>query len=430
MADISLRDLGSSIENVLTPTASSRNRFSMSDTDFTDIGKEINRMLMGSEEETPQPKLKAKPRGFIAETASALSSGVVQTGEALAGTAEMAVIPGAGTARKYLQDLQGNDMLARPDYLKEGTVLDNPERLSDWRWWTRSLGENLPNMVTMMFPGVAAIKGAQALNWGAKAIRAAGLSGAWTGSMAIEAGSAYSQAKQEMAQNGTFDAPTIERVATMEGLAAGTVNSIIELLPFDNLFLRQAGADRLVKRIVRQAFLEGSTETAQEAVNVLVEKMGHKPDQKLSDNIGRMLEAGIIGGTMGGMAGGTVGTRVHSRNVKRYNDLADSLGIREDVTQWKKDGLSDEAIAGKVSETLKKNREMSENINADLPEDKQMPVLSPDIDAKEMTSYLLYGKGAGIITEFSPEPGIIGKQVESARDKVYRAMGMKVKSTV
>jgi len=376
-----------------------------------------------------QPPAKPeKPRGVIAETVSALASGVVQTGEAIAGTVEMLGVPGAGSAREYLQELQENSALKRPDYLKEETVWEHPKRMGDWRWWVRSLGENLPNMVTMMLPGYAALRGAQAANWGAKAIRGAALTGAWSGSMTLEAGSAYTQAKQEMAQAGTFDADTIERVATMEGLAAGTVNSLIELLPFDNLFLKQAGADRLVKRFVRQAFLEGSTESAQEGVNILVEKLGHKPDQTLLDNIGRILESGIIGGALGGAAGGTIGTSVHKKQVKQYNSLAEQLGVKDAVFALKDAGVTDQEIAAQLDTRINEIRTKLEETppGADAitggteVKDIAQKQTIPEVDGKEMVSYLLYGDG-----KYTPPPGTFGRAATKTKKGVLGMFGMK-----
>ena len=413
MPDPAMQDIGTSISRTLNQPGSPS---ALSMSDYTNIGRDISSMLWTQEDE-PKPKPKTVPRSALAETASALGSGLAQTAEGIAGAGEMIGIPGAGKARKYFNELQDTESLARPDYLKEGTFLDKPERLADWRWWIRSLGENLPNMASMMIPGLGAVKVAQAMNWGTKAIRAAGLVGAWTGSMTLEAGSAYSQAKEEMTQTGKYDAPTIEKIATMEGLAAGTANSIIELLPFDNLFLRQAGADRLVKRIVRQSLLEGGTETAQEAVNVLVEKMGHKPDQNLSDNIGRLLEAGIIGGTMGGAAGGTIGTRVHSQNVKMYNKLAEDLQIKDDISGWKAEGLPEKEIVENVSRRLKDIAER-ETSTTDLPS------LAADIDSEELVSHVLYGSG-----DRKQSPGIISRQAVTARAKILRALGMKEKTT-
>ena len=130
----------------------------------------------------------------LEEAASALGSGLVGVGESIGGTMEMLGIPLGRDAREYWQKVGEHKSLQRPEYLQEGTILDHPERLSDWRWWTRSLGENAPNMAAMMLPGLAAMKGAKLAGWGMKAIKTAGLIGGFGGAAVAEGGSAYSQA--------------------------------------------------------------------------------------------------------------------------------------------------------------------------------------------------------------------------------------------
>lgn len=382
-----------------------------------------------------RPGAKKKPeelRGVLAETASALGAGLASTAEAIGATAEMIGIPGGKTAREEWQRIGQSDALRRPDYLQEGTVWEKPERLADWRWWARSFGENLPNTVSMMLPGIAAVRGAQALGWGLKAIRAAGLAGSWSGSMTLEAGSAYGQAKDEMTKAGVLDADSVERIATLEGITAGTVNSLIEMLPFENLFLRQAGADRFLKRIVRQTLWEGGTEAGQEAVNIFVEKLGHKPDQNLLDNIGRILESGIIGGMMGGAMGGTLGTHEHRRNVKHYNALGEQLGVNELVYSLKDAGTPDREIVAQLDARIKELRGETDAAEekappvsyalaggAEVKDVAQKPVI-PEVDAQEMVSYLLYGEG-----KYTPPAGIFGRATNRAKKGVLGVFGMK-----
>ncbi|MCX5819737.1 MAG: hypothetical protein NT047_07485 [Deltaproteobacteria bacterium] len=381
----------------------------------------------------PAAKKPAPPRGVFAESASALGAGIVSTAESMGATAEMIGIPGGKAVREKMKEVGESDMLRRPDYLQNVDIWKQPGVMTDWRWWVRSLGENAPNMATMMLPGVAAIRAARAADLGVKAIRAAGLAGSWTGSMALEAGSAYGQAKDEMTQAGTLDPDSIEKIATLEGITAGTVNSLIEMLPFDNLFLKQAGADRFVKRIVRQTLLEGSTEGFQEAVNIYVEKLGHKPDQNLSDNIGRILESGIIGGMMGGMAGGTIGTVEHRRNVQHYNALGDQLGVKDTVFSLKDAGMPDQEIARLVDTRIKdirtKNDETPKGADwisgGDEIKDAARKLVIPEVDSKEMVDYLLYGAG-----KYTPPPGLFGNTTTRAKRGVLGMFGMKEKVPV
>jgi len=374
-------------------------------------GEEPKRKTRKAEEQKPE-----ELRGFFGETVSALGAGVIQTMEGIAATAEMIGVPGGETARKEWQRIGQSDALRRPDYLAEGDVLSDPGRLADWRWWVRSLGENTPNLVAMYIPGVAAARAAQGAAWGARAItlfgqrltaaRIAGLGGAYAGSFTLEAGGAYGSAKDEMTREGILDADTIERIATLEGLTAGATNAVIELLPFDNLILKQAGADRLVKRLIRQGFVEGATEGVQEAVNIAVEKLGHKPDQAWSDNIGRILESAIIGGALGAGAGGTIGTAVHRGNIKRYETLGEKLGLTDLVVSYKDQGVADKEIAAEVEKRVEELRGFS---RIDPADEKKAAVsyalggnetketakdnLIPEIAAEEMTSYLLYATG-------------------------------------
>lgn len=275
-------------------------------------------------------------RGFLEEAVSALGLGAVSTLGAIGGTAEMLGIPGGKTAREYWEQVGQRESLGRPEYLQEGTVWEHPERLVDWRWWTRSLAENAPNMAAMMLPGLGAMKGARLLGWGAKAIKTVALAAGWSGAFTVEAGYTYNQAKKEMAGQGYSD-QEIEQIATMEGLTVGVINGILEILPFKALFLDKIGAPRIIRRIIRQAWIEGTTETAQEAVNIYVEKLGHKPDQTLSDNIGRLLESGIIGGALGGGAGLTLGRYgIEEEGIKEEPPIGesgspDNAGLIKDI---------------------------------------------------------------------------------------------------
>jgi|GEM_PF-1026565 len=251
----------------------------------------------------PGAKEPEDPRGPLEEVGSALGAGAASTMESIGGTMEMAGIPGGATTREYYRDLGESPSLRRPAYLAEGTVVEHPERLLDWRWWVRSLGENTPTMAAMMLPGLGAMRAARLAGWGEKAIRTVSLAGAFGGAATVEAGAAYSEAKDEMIREG-WDPVTTEQTATLEGITIGIANGILEILPFDTLFLKSTGAHRIIKKIVRQALTEGGTEMAQEAVSIYVESLGHKPEQGFRENVGRIVESGIIGTVLGGGVGG------------------------------------------------------------------------------------------------------------------------------
>lgn len=314
----------------------------------------------GRQEEISKRAAMSKPRGVLKEAASALGAGVVSTGESIAGAGEMIGIPGARGAREYLQEVGEAESLARPEDLQEGTIVEHPERLADWRWWVRSLGENIPNMAAMMLPGGLAWKGAKAAGWGYKAIKTAALSGAFSGAATVEAGAAYTQAKKEMDEFGYAD-DVIERVATAEGLIVGTANGILEMLPFDNLFLRSTGASGIIRRIVRQAVFEGSTEMAQETVSLAVEQWGHQPDVELKTAIGRVLESGIIGGVLGGGAG-AVFQRTEDRGQRTEKEKDQPISTTGQETT--RVGLAEIAAA---EEERKEKARRVEKAKADAP---------------------------------------------------------------
>src|SRR5574343_1833377 len=167
------------------------------------------------------------PRGPIDETVSALGAGFAQTGQAIGGTMEMLGVPGGQKIREEWQAIGELPSLQRPTYLQQ----DDKIRGGDWRWWVRNVGENIPNFAMMYGVGGAAGTVAKIAGAGSKAISRAALAGGFGGSFTMEAGSQYAQAKSEMLEEGYTDPDEIERVATMEGLVAGTVNTIIEMIP-------------------------------------------------------------------------------------------------------------------------------------------------------------------------------------------------------
>ena len=250
----------------------------------------------------------AKEGSTLTDIPKALVRGIDTVGAGLGGTMEMFGI-GLGTDIKELyQKRAERPEIAKPQYLQEGTVVSHPERLADPRWWVNLVGENLPNMAMMMAPGAAGYGIAKGLGMGAKGVAAMATGGAMTGSFTIEAGSAYNDAKAEMLQMG-YPVDQAESVATIEGSVVGTVNAILEVLPF-NILLKNPGGKKLLARIVRQGLWEGGTEGVQENVNMLATQLGHKPDVKLKDWIGRTVESGLAGLALGGGAGVFEGSKI------------------------------------------------------------------------------------------------------------------------
>ncbi|MCP3686577.1 MAG: hypothetical protein GY861_28395, partial [bacterium] len=239
-------------------------------------------------------------RGFVAEVGTSLALGIDKAGEAIGGFMEMTKIPGGTQLKEYYKERSERPEIQASEEFREGTVVDNPERLIDWKWWTRLGGENLPNMLMMMGPGAAGLRFGKAMKMGQAGLRKMALGGAVTGAFTLESGSAYNQAKQEMEAQGGRTPEEIEGIATLEGVSVGVANSILEVLPFDSLLFKTSGGDKLLKRIVRHGMLEGSTESIQEGVNILAEQLGHAPDAELKDQIGRVIESGLAGILLGG----------------------------------------------------------------------------------------------------------------------------------
>jgi len=343
-------------------------------------------------------KAEAAPaRGFLKEAASALGAGVISTAESIAGTYEMLGLPGGKIAKGYWGEVGEHEALRRPSYLQEETVWENPDRLMDWRWWTRSLGENIPNMAAAVLPGLGALKGAKLLGWGSRAMKLAGTVGFWTGAATIEAGAAYNQAKEEMKQMG-YTEQDIERTATVEGITVGIVNGLLESYPFKVLFLNKLKAAnpvaRVVKRLVRQAWIEGKTETVQEGVNILAEKLGHKPDLEWKDNIGRLLESGIIGFALGGGAGATLGKyaaeeEIGEKREEREEDqgMSDSVHMATDIGQEPiiKTTLTERLAEREKENIRKKASDLIDSIIIDEEEHaaEQAVVREPGIETAE-----------------------------------------------
>lgn len=239
--------------------------------------------------------------GAIAEIPKALKRGFYGALESAGAAGEMFGIDAGEDLKDWAGEKARNPAIARPARLQEGTVIDHPERLIDPEWWVSIAGENLPNLVGMMIPGAAGYKGARLLGMGYKAAKTAGLIGGAAGSFTLESGAAYKDAKDEMLKMG-YDEDRADQVATVEGLVVGTVNSLLEMAPF-NALLSNPGGKKLLGRVIRQAWLEGGTEAVQENVNMLAARYGHDTDLTWKDQVGRTIESGLAGAVLGGPTG-------------------------------------------------------------------------------------------------------------------------------
>lgn len=242
------------------------------------------------------------PEGSIwGDIPKSLVRGLDSVGESIGGVMEMAHIPGGTWVKELYQQRGARPEIQKPEYLQDGTVIEHPERLADPRWWVNLVGENLPNLATMMAPGAGAYKFGKAAKLSAKAVKRLATGGAVAGGFTVEAGAAYNDAKDEMLKMG-YDEKTAQGIATLEGVIVGTVNSLLEAVPF-HVLLKNPGAKKGFARMVRQALFEGGTEMVQENVNMVAAELGHKPDRKWKEWVGRTIESGLGGAVIGGGLG-------------------------------------------------------------------------------------------------------------------------------
>lgn len=293
-------------------------------------------------------------RGFGEEAVSALKAGGLSTMQSLAGLGKLIKIPGSEEAVEFWEEKLAAPSMQRPEHLQEETVIQHPERLVDWRWWTRTLGENLPNMLAMMAPGGAAAGGLKLLGVGAKGIARGAVGGSLAGAFGIESGSAFNQALAEGAPEG---------VARMEAVAVGGINSLLEVLPFADLL--QAPARGLLKQAVRTAMIEGGTESIQEAVNIVAEEIGHKDDLKdptwkdIGLIGGRIVEAGLTGMGLGGGVGIVAGGYKRGAAPPTAGNIDATLtSLMDQVGMEQTDTVRQEMLSLPLQEKIQAAREL------------------------------------------------------------------------
>jgi hypothetical protein len=218
--------------------------------------------------------------------------------------------------------------LQRPAYMHEQGWREN---VTDPRWWTRTMGENLPNMVAMMTPAGLAGMEAAALGAVPKVAKGFALAGGFMGSAVIEAGSAYNSAKQEMEAEGKLDPDEIERIARNEGVAVGLANATLEMGPLGLLLMKIPGANKILKRFISQALAEGTTEPLQEGVAMLVEKAGHNPELAFTSarSTARLIESFAGGLGMGLFVGG--GRVAVDKTAQIKQTLQDKKKLKDEV---------------------------------------------------------------------------------------------------
>lgn len=179
------------------------------------------------------------------------------------------------------------EQYAAPQEL-QGYVWDKPELLADPDWWAYNVGSIAPTIASSMVPGMAAYKGAQALNYGTKAARLAGALGSGLSGGAMEGAGTYREAREA----GLDD-------ARLRGLGAGIGTGVLNALPVANMLRPLGGLKNLPGRMLTTGLAEGVTEAAEEPWQALMADQPIEEGLKAGANV--FFPAALTGGLMGGM---------------------------------------------------------------------------------------------------------------------------------
>jgi len=214
--------------------------------------------------------------------------GILRTGSALETILSVGADKiGAEQISKKLEKLSKQDA----ELAQVGVGIEDPrkfsEKVKDPQFIAKGIGETLPTMLFGLGVGLpAAAVGAPAAVVGGSI---------FSGTMALEAGFAYQDAKEFGA-----DDETAEKVAGVVGVA----NGLLDAIPLTKLLSRSPAGKQIkrniiaeiTKRVFKQTTLESGTESLQEIVSNSVAKV-YDEDRKLLDNVP---EAAFFGGIMGG----------------------------------------------------------------------------------------------------------------------------------
>jgi len=368
----------------------------------------------------PAPKPVKDEGGIISDIPKSLVRGLDVAGESIGGAMEMLGVPGG----KYVKELYGERAkrpeIAAPEKYAEGTVLDEPGRLTDARWWVNTIGENLPNMLMMMAPGAAVYRGGKALGMGTKAAIKAATGGSAVGAFGIESGAAYNEAKSDMLQMG-YKEDEADKIATIEGSVVGVVNSLLEVAPFSTL-LKNPGSKKILGRVIRQAFWEGGTEAVQENVNMVAAQLGHKPDTNLKDWIGQTIEAGLAGMALGGGVAAVVKGAGEEAPPKKPPPEPEGLTTKGVPLGEALQEEAEKPIFKKRPQpsTAKESAETFEGQPSQAPAAESAEVFEKYgleiIDTKAIIPPNLLKQAQGIINELNQADPITGKKKKSAQE--------------
>lgn len=202
---------------------------------------------------------------------------------------------------------------AVPAELREGSLFTDPSRILDPRFLAKGFFENLPQLAGTYVPAAIAFVYA-----GVPAAVATVL----TMAFAQEAGQHYQETGSEIG-----------------AIGVGTVNAALEA--YTPLKLLGDPGRKLLTRLFVNAVREGTTESIQETVSVIAEKLEGRPmPDDARDTIGRIMEAGLFGAMLGGSMGAV--SRGENPQAAEERDRQAQITFRNALDQ----AVSEEIVDG------------------------------------------------------------------------------------
>jgi len=206
-----------------------------------------------------------------------------------------------------------------------GDIRKNPQLWTDPAWYLSLVGEGLPTIFSMLLPGAALGKGAQALGLGVKGVGAARAIGVAGASMGLEAGAAAETAKGYEERTGE-QIPAGRKVAAV--LGTGVLAGSLESIPILNFFGKSVGRT-LIRKVLSSMALEGGTEGAQELVANAFAKYGYDPTQDMVEGVIESVVAGAIIGAPFGAAKTMQERLEEAAGPKNFNEVVKNIEASE-----------------------------------------------------------------------------------------------------
>ena len=172
------------------------------------------------------------------------------------------------------------------------------------RWWAAQLPGTAQDLALMAAPGMGAVKAAGIAGASVRAASMLAKVTTFSTAAGYEAANAYEGYRDALIGKGM--APREARnYAALEATAVGLVNGMLEERNFGELFLKDHSAMNLLMRQARKAAAEGTTEPMQEAVNMLVAKLGpQNADLFTRQNLDQLRQAAALGAVTGAFVPG------------------------------------------------------------------------------------------------------------------------------